>query len=155
VPAERGVKDPVGTVLVSFGRTASKLRIAVSDDGRGIDVDGLARAALRMGLASADGLAAMRDEEKVELLFRLGVSTAKTVTDAAGRGVGAAALREAVIAAGGHIEVQNHPGAGATFIIDLPVAEPVTRAAERPIAPRGIGSVRPPRASSLPPERPN
>ncbi|NOU34184.1 MAG: sensor histidine kinase, partial [Polyangiaceae bacterium] len=119
--AERGEKDPVGTIVLAVARGSSGLRITVSDDGRGIDVEKLGSAAVRLGLTTSEAFDHMRASAKLDLLFSLGLSTAETVTDTSGRGVGTAAVRAAVEAAGGRIEVQNHPGSGATFTIVLPI----------------------------------
>ncbi len=119
--AERGEKDPVGTIVLAVARGSSGLRITVSDDGRGIDVEKLGRSAVRLGLTTPEAFDHMRASAKLDLLFSLGLSTAETVTDTSGRGVGTAAVRDAVEAAGGRIEVQNHPGSGATFTIVLPI----------------------------------
>ncbi len=118
---ERGDKDPVGTIVLAVARGLGGLRITVSDDGRGIDVARLGAAAVRLGLTSPEAFEHMRASAKLDLLFTLGLSTAETLTDTSGRGVGTAAVRDAVAAAGGHIEVQNHPGSGATFTIVLPI----------------------------------
>ncbi len=134
--SERGEKDPIGTIVLAVARGPSGLRITVSDDGRGIDVQRLGRSAVALGITTAEAFEHMRASAKLELLFSLGLSTAETITETSGRGVGAGAVRDAVEAAGGHIEVQNHPGSGATFTIVLPIDGPArplgSSGAERP-----------------------
>lgn len=162
--SERGEKDPVGTIVLAVARGASGLRITVSDDGRGIDVERLGRSAVELGLTTADAFEHMRASAKLDLLFSLGLSTAETVTETSGRGVGAAAVRDAVEAAGGRIDVQNHPGSGATFTIVLPIdgaarglsdlgAERPLRMSERPsVRAAARASARP---GALPSSRPS
>lgn len=153
--SERGDKDPVGTIVLAVARGPSGLRITVSDDGRGIDVERLGRSAVELGLTTAEAFEHMRASAKLDLLFSLGLSTAETITETSGRGVGTAAVRDAVQAAGGHIDVQNHPGSGATFTIVLPIDGPVRASsalgAERPRRMSDRPSVRAPaRASARP-----
>jgi two-component system chemotaxis sensor kinase CheA len=93
------------------------LLISVSDDGRGIDWDALRARAVKLGLPS-------ETQSDLELaLFADGVSTAKEATDTSGRGVGMAALREAVAALGGTIDLETKRGEGTTLRLRFPEAD--------------------------------
>lgn len=106
----RAGKPPIGQVHVHASRRGPEIVIEVVDDGRGLDEDAL-RAA-----AGADA-----EEEAADLAFRPGVSTAPTVTDVSGRGVGLDAVRAAVEALRGRVSVSSQPGAGSTFRLVVPL----------------------------------
>jgi signal transduction histidine kinase/HAMP domain-containing protein len=108
-------KPTLGTVTLGATREGDVLCIAVGDDGAGIDWDRLRAKAEGMGLPS-DSRAALE-----AALFTDGVSTRDEVTELSGRGVGLAAVRAGVLAAGGSIEVRTVPGNGTTFRFLLPL----------------------------------
>jgi chemosensory pili system protein ChpA (sensor histidine kinase/response regulator) len=97
----------------------------MSDDGHGIDYQRLRQKALERGLIADER--ALSDEEESQLLFLSGLSTAESVTELAGRGVGMDVVRTEVSAIGGRIEVATSRGAGATFTIYLPLTLAVTQ----------------------------
>lgn len=91
------------------------LHVEVSDDGRGIDWQRLAHRAQERGLPSRSR------EELVEALFADGVSTAETVNETSGRGVGMSAVRAVCRELGGSISVTSETGQGTTFRFQLPL----------------------------------
>ena len=95
----------------------SKVVIAISDDGAGIDVAAV-RAAAAKGGVEVNGLT---EEESLHLIFRSGISTAKVLTEDSGRGVGLDVVATAVAAVHGTVQVVNHPGSGAEFRIVVPI----------------------------------
>jgi two-component system chemotaxis sensor kinase CheA len=101
----------------------SEVIIAVTDDGRGIDVDGVSRQAARQGIDTE----AMTEEELLALTFQPGLSTTQFVTDVSGRGVGLDVVRANVDAAHGRVEVRSRPGAGTEFRIIVPITVAVLR----------------------------
>ena len=92
--------------------------IAVADDGRGIDVDRVRAERRPRGSSDADAL---------DAIFRPGVSTAERVTGVSGRGVGLDAVRRAVEALRGRVEVRTAPGRGTEFRISVPMTLAVLR----------------------------
>lgn len=101
----------------------SEVIIAVTDDGRGIDVEGVEREASRLGVPT-DGLT---EDELVALMFQPGLSTTDLVTDLSGRGVGLDVVRANVAAAGGRVEVHTERGSGTEFRIIVPITMAVLR----------------------------
>jgi two-component system, chemotaxis family, sensor kinase CheA len=93
----------------------------LSDDGRGMDPARLRAAAVAGGAITADAAAAMSDREALLLCCLPGVSTAETVTDLSGRGVGMDAVRRTVEGLGGTLEVESTPGAGTRITFRLPL----------------------------------
>jgi two-component system, chemotaxis family, sensor kinase CheA len=124
-PAERVAagKRPAGVVRVHAMQLGSEVVVAVSDDGRGIDVHAVRAAAARRGVA-VDGVP---DDDIWSLLVTPGVSTSEAVSDLAGRGVGLDVVGEALHALRGRVEVRSEPGAGAEFRIIVPVTLALSR----------------------------
>ena len=101
----------------SATRARGRLLIAVADDGRGIDWE-----EVRVR-ARAVGLPAESQADLERAIFADGLSTATVATDTSGRGVGMSALRDAVAARGGTIEVESTPGRGVTIRYRFPEAD--------------------------------
>jgi two-component system chemotaxis sensor kinase CheA len=121
LPAERMAagKPAVGRVRVHAMQIAGDVIVSVADDGRGIDLD-------RVRARLPDGRG-MSDDEALEALFRSGVSTADRVTGVSGRGVGLDAVRAAVDALRGRVEVRTAVGAGSEFRIRVPLTLAIQR----------------------------
>ncbi len=119
LPAERLAVGKREEALVRLHATqvGSKVVIAISDDGAGINVPAVRDAAVKRGL-DVDGLT---DDQSLHLIFHTGVSTAKTLTETSGRGVGLDVVKTAVEAVHGEVQIVNHPGAGAEFRIVVPI----------------------------------
>lgn len=107
-------KAEAGTVSIEARAEAGGITIEVRDDGCGIDWDALKTRAQSAGLSAADPAAL------VSALFADGVSTATEVTAISGRGVGLAAVREAVEGLHGSVEVTSVSGQGTTFTFRFP-----------------------------------
>ncbi len=120
-PEERRAagKDPEGTLTLSAEQKAGRIVIRISDDGRGIDREKVLAKAIRNGLVSPD--AELTDDEIHQLVFAPGFSTAATVSNISGRGVGMDVVRQNVKDLGGRITIESTPGKGATFTLALPL----------------------------------
>jgi len=112
-------KDPEGRVRLSAEHRSGRILISVSDDGHGIDRERVFAKAVERGLISAD--ARLTDEEIDNLIFAAGFSTAQTVSNISGRGVGMDVVRRNVQALGGRISISSRPGEGSTFTMSLPL----------------------------------
>lgn len=110
-------KPPTGVVRVHAMQLGSEVIIAVADDGGGIDEEAIRADAARRGL----DVGAVAPGDAVELAFHSGVSTAATVTEVSGRGVGLDVVREKVAAVRGRVEVTSEPGAGTEFRVIVPI----------------------------------
>jgi ABC-type transport system substrate-binding protein len=119
-PADRGHKDPVGTLTLRARQLPDALEIDVLDDGRGIDVDRVVAKAIERGALPRERSPLLRPDEALALVFLDGLSTAESVSQTSGRGVGMTALREAVRAAGGTIHIDSTRGVGTRFELRLP-----------------------------------
>lgn len=114
-------KSRVGTVQLRAFHEDGQINIAVSDDGHGIDPERVARKALDKGLITEADASRMSSQEKVNLIFLPGFSTAETISDVSGRGVGMDVVKTNITKLGGHIRVDTHLGKGTTFLLRLPL----------------------------------
>ncbi|WP_186018959.1 ATP-binding protein [Burkholderia gladioli] len=106
VEARREIgKAEAGTIDIEVGVDAGMLQITVSDDGRGLALERIRGIAAERGWLD-DPAVAGNDEAVAALIFRPGFSTASTVTDVSGRGVGMDAVRSFVVRAGGSIALR-------------------------------------------------
>ncbi len=118
---EQAGKARTGVVRIKASQTANSVAIEVSDDGRGLDEAAIRRAAVKRGLASEEGLAAMSSAQIRSLIFTPCMSTVGFVTDVSGRGVGMSVVRANVERLKGSIQLQSTPGKGTSISILLPV----------------------------------
>ena len=120
-------KPAVATIRIRAFREGEHVMLEVADDGRGIDVPRVREVASQRNVAPAETLASMSDSEVIDLIFAPGFSTATTVTELSGRGVGMDAVRTAVKRLGGHVEARSVAGEGTTVRFTLPFSVMMTR----------------------------
>jgi two-component system, chemotaxis family, sensor kinase CheA len=122
-PAARGAlgKDSTGTLCLRAYHEGGRVNIEISDDGRGIDPERVKKRALERGLITADRARTMADHEIHALLFAPGFSTAETITNISGRGVGLDVVKSNIERLGGSVDIDSQLGAGATFRIRIPL----------------------------------
>jgi two-component system chemotaxis sensor kinase CheA len=118
---ERAGKHHEGALTLRIEQQGNLLFLESADDGRGIDVKKVRQVAESRGLAPSDELSRMNDNQVRDLIFRPGFSTRADVTDTSGRGVGLDAVRAAVEALQGRIEVASVLNQGTRFMLTLPV----------------------------------
>lgn len=116
-------KDPEGVVRVAASVRGDRLRVTVSDDGRGVDV-----AAIRRRLAERGSDVPENDHDVALSMFEEGLSTRDDVNAISGRGMGMEIVRDAVEKAGGSVDVEWETGKGTTITIEVPVSIAITRA---------------------------
>jgi two-component system, chemotaxis family, sensor kinase CheA len=112
-------KPEIGTVTLSAFHQGGNVVIHIEDDGRGLDADKIRRKAIAQGLVGAhEDLTA---DAIAQLIFRPGFSTAETVSDVSGRGVGMDVVRTNIEALNGLISLDSQPGRGTRFRISMPL----------------------------------
>ncbi|SFU75415.1 chemotaxis protein CheA [Alicyclobacillus macrosporangiidus] len=114
-------KPEAGVIQLRAYASGQHVFIEVADDGRGIDVERVRRRAIERGLVDPVQAGHLSDEQVYEFLFASGFSTAETVSDISGRGVGLDAVRQKVESLGGRVEIESVRGQGTTFRIRLPL----------------------------------
>ncbi|MBW1687954.1 MAG: chemotaxis protein CheA [Deltaproteobacteria bacterium] len=114
-----GGKDPQGCVSIEAFQRGNHVVIAVSDDGRGIDVETLRARAEACGIVEPGEV--LSEKETLDLIFAPGVSTRREVTETSGRGVGMDVVRHNLTLLGGVVDVDSTPGRGTTISMTLPI----------------------------------
>ncbi|MFZ5743259.1 MAG: chemotaxis protein CheA [Pseudomonadota bacterium] len=122
-PAERQAagKRPQGRLMLSARQTGNEIRIAILDDGRGIDADKVVARAIERGIVTAEQAARMDAAQKLMLICEPGLSTAREVTAISGRGVGMDVVRASIERTGGKLRIASTPGEGTRFLLDVPL----------------------------------
>ncbi|MBX3355111.1 MAG: hybrid sensor histidine kinase/response regulator [Phycisphaeraceae bacterium] len=130
-PAERTASGKAipARIELEARHQASQLIVEIRDDGRGIDPGAVRRRAIERGLISPDMSESLSRTEIHDFLFLPGFTTASTVSDVSGRGVGLDVVQRMVQAASGTISVRSEPGEGTVFTLRLPITLSVIRAA--------------------------
>ncbi len=119
-------KPPAGRLTLSAIRDRSAVAIRVTDDGKGIDRERVLARAVRDGLVEASKTE-LTDDELLRIIARPGFSTAETVTDLSGRGVGIDAVYNRVRALGGSVDMKSIAGEGTTVTLRLPLTLAIVR----------------------------
>jgi two-component system, chemotaxis family, sensor kinase CheA len=129
MPAERelGGKPRKGRICLSASQRGERIVISVSDDGRGMDPEVLRRKAVEKGVIDATQAARLTESECYELIFRPGFSTAATVSDISGRGVGMDVVKTRVAELGGTLQVHSRWGHGSDLELTVPLTLAVLR----------------------------
>ncbi len=129
-PAERVAcgKSPVGTLRLTISRLADQVLMEVSDDGRGMDPAKIRAKAVAQGLLNEQQAAALSTDEILLLVCTPGFSTAATVTEISGRGVGMDVVQNAIQTIGGILAIDSTPGRGATVSLRLPLSVAIIHA---------------------------
>ncbi len=127
LPADRSAsgKSPGGVITVTVAQSGNEVAVEVADDGAGLDLARIRSRGIERGLIAPD--ANQSDDELAALIFAPGFSTAETVTELAGRGVGLDVVRSEVTAMGGRVQTHSEPGRGTRFRLLLPLTTAVTQ----------------------------
>lgn len=112
-------KPELGRINVNLWREGSQLLVELRDDGRGLDFQAIRATAIKRGLMPAD--AEVTDDEVAQFIFQPGFSTARKLTQDAGRGIGMDVVASEVKQLGGTLELASETGRGARFLVRLPL----------------------------------
>jgi two-component system chemotaxis sensor kinase CheA len=114
-------KDPEGTLKLRAAQEGSHVIIEVYDDGAGISVEKIRQKAVERGLITAQRASRQSERELLQLIFVPGFSTAASVTNVSGRGVGMDVVRTNVEKIGGKVEIDSRVGKGTTLRMRIPL----------------------------------
>ncbi|MDJ0805226.1 MAG: Hpt domain-containing protein [Gammaproteobacteria bacterium] len=120
-PADRQTvgKDETGKISLYIDREGTNVLLTLSDDGRGLDIEAIRAQAIKQGMINQT--ANVSDDDLIQCVLNPGFSTAKEVTQIAGRGVGLDVVASEVKQLGGGLEIDSQPGRGTSFNIRLPL----------------------------------
>jgi two-component system chemotaxis sensor kinase CheA len=120
-------KPEKGSVWLRARHEENHIVIEIEDDGKGLDPDRLRRRAVENGSLTPEAAARLSDREAINLIFGSGFSTAETVTDVSGRGVGMDIVKSNLTRFGALLDVDSRVGRGTKFTIKLPLTLAIIR----------------------------
>ncbi|WP_456152359.1 Hpt domain-containing protein [Faucicola boevrei] len=120
-------KSRTGLITLEVQREGGEIVIHLSDDGKGINVDAVRKKAVEQGLIAADDTS-LKPLDIMQYIFNAGLSTAKTVSQISGRGVGMDVVQSEVKQLGGVVLVDSEMGKGSRFTMRLPLTVAVSDA---------------------------
>ena len=115
-------KNETGLIIIRCVRESGNMKITISDDGKGIDIEEIRKKIVDNGLVSKEDAASLGEEELVNFIFQSGFSTAEKISDISGRGVGMDAVRNNIERLKGSIVVSTSAGEGTVFSISVPLS---------------------------------
>ena len=130
LPAEREAvgKHPEGTLVVRAFYEGNNVVIQVQEDGKGIDPARIRKVAVKKGIISEASAAALSDAEAIRLIMAPGFSTAETITDVSGRGVGMDVVNTKILNLQGSVDITSELGMGTCFSIYMPLTLAIVNA---------------------------
>ncbi len=114
-------KSETGKLTISAQQESGNIIISIKDDGAGIDVEKVIEKALEKGAITQEELSRMNRQDKLMVIFHPGLSTAESVTDVSGRGVGMDVVMNNINSLGGHIKILSKKDKGTEIQIILPL----------------------------------
>ncbi|MDR2725302.1 MAG: chemotaxis protein CheW, partial [Candidatus Adiutrix sp.] len=115
-------KEEEGLLRVSASADKEYFFLVVEDDGKGIDPNLMRRVSVDKGVLTESQASAMTDKEAIGLIFGAGFSTAQTITDVSGRGVGMDVVRTNINSLNGSINIDSIVGKGTTITLKIPLS---------------------------------
>jgi len=117
----RAGKPPQGRLSLRAYHEGGQVNIEISDDGAGIDVARVKQKAIEKGILRPEQAEKLSDREALNLIFQPGFSTAQTVTNVSGRGVGMDVVKSHIEKIGGVVDLFSRPGEGTTVKLKIPL----------------------------------
>jgi two-component system, chemotaxis family, sensor kinase CheA len=118
---EAAGKKATGKITLHAFHEGGQINLAIIDDGNGIDTARVGAKAVKNGILTQEQFDAMAHQERLNLIFHAGLSTAEQVSDVSGRGVGMDVVRSNIENLGGHIYLESELGKGSKITLQLPL----------------------------------
>lgn len=122
---EAAGKAPLGRIVLSLHQEGNEIQVRFSDDGAGLNLERIRARGESQGLIQAGQ--SLTDKQLMELIYEPGFSTAESLTEMAGRGVGMDVVRSEVNTLGGYVLTDSTPGQGASFELRVPLTTALTQ----------------------------
>ena len=123
---EQKGKNPVGLVTLHAYAQSDRIIIEIIDDGAGINVERVASKVLEKGLMTPEQIDALSEKEMAELVLLPGLSTAESITEFSGRGVGMDVVKKSIESFGGTIGISTKANEGTVITLAIPMSLAVT-----------------------------
>ncbi len=123
---EKKGKNPIGLVKLNAYAQSDRIIIEIIDDGAGINVEKVASKVLEKGLMTPEEIDALSEKEMSELVLLPGLSTADSITEFSGRGVGMDVVKKSIEGFGGTIGISTKANEGTTITLAIPMSLAVT-----------------------------
>ena len=120
-------KRPMGAIHIEAAYEGTQIVIRLSDDGGGLDAAKIAETAVKRGLITVEQAMTMEQDSLLELAFEPGFTTAETITEISGRGVGLDIVKTVVEALKGTVSVSSEAGQWTSFTLRLPMSLSITK----------------------------
>jgi chemosensory pili system protein ChpA (sensor histidine kinase/response regulator) len=130
-------KSEIGQITIGLRQEGNEVTLTFSDDGGGLHFDKIREKGIRQGLIQADQ--PVSEQELAELIFTPGFSTADSISEVAGRGIGMDVVKTEILGLGGRVTVQTQQGQGSTFTLVLPLTTAVTQIVLVRVGPMTVG----------------
>jgi two-component system chemotaxis sensor kinase CheA len=114
-------KSGCGSLMLRAFHEGGQVNIELADDGAGINPDRIRDKAVERGLVSREQAFRMSDRDAIHMIFQPGFSTAETITNLSGRGVGMDVVKTNIEKIGGSVDIHSQPGKGTTIKIKIPL----------------------------------
>jgi two-component system chemotaxis sensor kinase CheA len=118
----RTSKPARGRILLRARQRGDQIEIEVADDGRGMDPKRIRKTAIDRGLVTEAQASSLPERYILQFVFAAGFSTASSVSDLSGRGVGLDVVQTSIQRLGGTLEMHSTAGSGTSFILKLPIS---------------------------------
>ena len=120
--ADHGIEKE-GAIKLQLKEVEGKIKISISDNGRGIDAEEIHRLALKKGLVDVESFDRFTIKDKLSLILMPGFSTKDHATEYSGRGVGMDVVKTNIEKLGGTLDIDSTLGEGTSFSITIPQSE--------------------------------
>lgn len=120
-------KQDTGKISLRSFYQGSNAIIEIKDDGRGINRDAVLKKALEKGLVSHEEISSLSDKQIYEFIFAPGFSTAASVTELSGRGVGMDVVMASIKELQGFVDIDSEKGKGTTISLKIPLTLAIVR----------------------------
>ncbi len=114
-------KSEVATITLNAYQGGNQIFVEISDDGHGLDIDAIKEKVIAKKISTPEMLLNMDDQDIYNFIFAPGFSTAKTVTDISGRGVGMNVVKEIVNELNGNVTIETEKSMGTRFVLTFPL----------------------------------
>ncbi|KWW10937.1 MULTISPECIES: chemotaxis protein CheA [Peribacillus] len=114
-------KNEEGKIHLKAYHSGNHVFIEIDDDGAGIKKERVLNKALTNGIITRETAATLTDKQIYELIFASGFSTAETISDVSGRGVGLDVVKNTIESLGGSVTIDSKEDEGSIFLIQLPL----------------------------------